>query len=608
MSETERNEKLGIVQQIAGNDRSNAHSAARIMKKTGIGIIRDEIRWETVEYFKGEYKIPQQKMEKINTMSESGVDIMLVLCFWNPLYDNGLTPYTDEGIQAFANYAAFMANELKDKVKYFEVWNEYNAMPEFNNGYQPAETYAKMLNATYKAIKDVNEDAIVVGIGTGGVDIDFAARVFDNGGYDSLDALSVHPYDWDGKYDETELKENITELKTLMQQYGELKPIYFTEIGYSSVDDNEALRQTWWCPDVYPYTEQEQAEKQILVDAYSRAYGLCDMSVQYCIYDRVDKNELEANFGIVKMWTNRSDVPSGAKKSYLSLSAYNYFVGNSEFKNITENGRAYAIEFYNKRLGKNVVLFASGDGEQKVELDLNSSQVELYDMYGNYVQTIGLTGESDSFLVNETPYYALYSEREEFNIDTKGEIVTVSGRTNRVGSEVTFIAVDEWSIEKDLIVADQKKADNDGKFAFSFKAESGKAYSVYIFDGQSYETEAVINNGYKMQVDYYADDVIVSDISQLNNAKKIKAVLNISDENMIKEKLKFFGAVYGGGELLNVDCTDIVWKDDNTAIVEVTTEKAVLAEKIKFMLWDKMLRPLNFAEEIYMKKIEGNKE
>ena len=60
----------------------------------------------------------------------TGVYPLFIACYGNPLYDEYRSvPQTDEGIKAYAKYAAFLAEQYKGKIKAIEIWNEYNIAP-----------------------------------------------------------------------------------------------------------------------------------------------------------------------------------------------------------------------------------------------------------------------------------------------------------------------------------------------------------------------------------------------------------------------------------------------------------------------------------------------
>ena len=81
-----------------------------------------------------------------------------------------------------------------------------------------AEHYVKMLKACYQEIKKVNPDIPVIGIDCAGVDIDFMKKVFDAGGYEYMDVVSVHPYYVykEQRFDDQEWAKWVLEVKDLM--------------------------------------------------------------------------------------------------------------------------------------------------------------------------------------------------------------------------------------------------------------------------------------------------------------------------------------------------------------------------------------------------------
>ena len=97
----------------------NVDNLLPIIKDLGAGHVRQEIKWEWVEQQKGVYEIPALSMDWVDKVTEAGLGIIMILDYGNELYDNPLDP------DAFANYAAFMAERLKDyPIIAYEIWNE----------------------------------------------------------------------------------------------------------------------------------------------------------------------------------------------------------------------------------------------------------------------------------------------------------------------------------------------------------------------------------------------------------------------------------------------------------------------------------------------------
>ena len=57
-----------------------------------------------------------------------------------------------------------------------------------------AATYAKMLRESYAQIKQLRPDVTVLGGATAGIPLPYWEKLMQNGGLQSMDALSIHPY------------------------------------------------------------------------------------------------------------------------------------------------------------------------------------------------------------------------------------------------------------------------------------------------------------------------------------------------------------------------------------------------------------------------------
>lgn len=169
----------------------------------------------------------------------------------------------------FAKRAAFIANRYKNQVRVWEIWNEPN-LPDFKLEPEP---YAALLALTYRAIKSVDNRAVVCAAGLAGcwsgennlqakqyleeLYESAACRAFHaERGFYPFDAVADHPYAWNrppSAYLEQAITENIL---SVMRRYGDgAKPIYITEIGWD-VDPQSPTRMG---PD-HAENERKQAE------------------------------------------------------------------------------------------------------------------------------------------------------------------------------------------------------------------------------------------------------------------------------------------------------------------------------------------------------------
>jgi hypothetical protein len=112
----------------------------------------EKTSWDWVEQEPGLYRVRTEVDEAIRSLDEYGVSIELQLCYGNGLYEGDARtrlPHIDPAapgigdqdepapaiyhglkteaeIQGFLNYARFMVNRYRDKIQYWEVWNEPN--------------------------------------------------------------------------------------------------------------------------------------------------------------------------------------------------------------------------------------------------------------------------------------------------------------------------------------------------------------------------------------------------------------------------------------------------------------------------------------------------
>ena len=436
----------GVAQQLKEWDLGVPSDSSEAMKKAGITYLRDGYRWQWAEQTKGNLKFPDDVKEDYAKMKENGTEVIFICALGNPNYDEGKAPSSDEAIEAYARYCAYSATELKGIVKYYEIWNEYNATA-FNESNEPPETYAKMLKAAYKAIKAVNPEAVVLGNVTAMVVPEWTERMLAAGGYDYLDILTLHPYEFSGSFREFKLIDDVNGIKDIMKKYGGKKPIWFTEIGFSTFDGDTG------------YSLFEQARNTLLMCAVSRAYDLCDVLIQYKLYDGVQDTEMEDRWGILHKWNDEKYVSGGAKDAYIAVAAMNKLWGiNSEFKKVIADDRFYGFDFYNKNMNKDVLLLISGEGEKVQNLELGCDSVEIYDMYGNKRGTMVSDNGIYNLSMGEMPYYIIGNFGKIDKTDEDAIVETeMRSATCTSNDETEFVFKKNTDKELHITIADENE-------------------------------------------------------------------------------------------------------------------------------------------------------
>jgi hypothetical protein len=163
-----------------------------------------------VEQTPGDYANAPEVDEAIRSLVENGVTVEIEVQYSNPLYqgdpasrpkrvtlppvgiggnDNPpnpifVPPTTDGQIEAFLKYTRFMVAHFRDRVKYWEFWNEPNVgywqpTPDILYGTEKeqhvakARQYGRLLARFADAVHETDPEAKVMSAGTAGSDLLF---------------------------------------------------------------------------------------------------------------------------------------------------------------------------------------------------------------------------------------------------------------------------------------------------------------------------------------------------------------------------------------------------------------------------------------------------
>jgi hypothetical protein len=309
---------------------------------TGITEVRDELYWDAVEPQPGVFKFPASYEAYMASLRSAGVLPLIELTFENRNYDGGLTPYTDAGIAAYARYGTTLLQHYGSQISAVEVWNEYNGT--WCRGPATADraaTYARMLAATYTAIKHERPDVTVVGGATAGLPLPYLERLFTHGALQSMDAVSVHPYRTDSPPEGIEF--GVAALKQLIARYsgGRSVPIWATEIGWG----------THVAAAPGDLTIDEPTQAKYLVRALTLlASGGAERVYWYLARD----DHVTPTMGLL-----RNDTGYPAKKAALAMAALQSQLHNAVFvrREATADG-IYSLVFNRENVGPVRVLWA----------------------------------------------------------------------------------------------------------------------------------------------------------------------------------------------------------------------------------------------------------
>ena len=216
---------------------NNPAAQARILDavaRSGATSLRDDVPWKYVETTKGAYQIPPAWDNFVNAANSRSIKPILILDYGNQFYDGGDKPRSPEAIAAFAKYATYVVRHFAGRVKYYEIWNEWDN----TTGGFPAGTpsdYMKVFNATYPAVKTADPSAVVL-VGAGIQKPQFYEELARAGVVAKADGIAIHPYNNDPVLGPEVSADFLLKLeKEMVTLSGRPQvDIYVTEIGWST--------------------------------------------------------------------------------------------------------------------------------------------------------------------------------------------------------------------------------------------------------------------------------------------------------------------------------------------------------------------------------------
>ena len=147
-------------------------------------------------------------------------------------------------IQYWTRYVTELAKHSKGEKQFFEFTNEPNL-------YVTPQVYRKYLKATYTALKKGDPNAKLIGFcATSDFKADgsgWLARAFQDGGLNSCDIVSFHPYDQRELASIQPADKAIQDIFAAMKRFGRTLPVWNTELYYLyDGGNNDESRPEYW--------------------------------------------------------------------------------------------------------------------------------------------------------------------------------------------------------------------------------------------------------------------------------------------------------------------------------------------------------------------------
>jgi hypothetical protein len=217
-------------------------------------------------------------------------------------------------LQDFVNYAVAVAERYKGRVRHFQIWNEPNLALEWGNQPVEPERYTELLCRTYRALKAVDPQIVVVSgalaptIDLSGYNLSsfvFLERMYAAGAKECFDVLGAQGYGLFSGPTDRRLRittinfAHVVWLRDMMVAHGDAaKPIWIGEMAWNPVPDDPSIRDRL----TYGQVTDAQAA-QYAVDAYERArtewrwVGV----IAYWFFKRPDTSEIDQSWYYFRM-------------------------------------------------------------------------------------------------------------------------------------------------------------------------------------------------------------------------------------------------------------------------------------------------------------------
>jgi hypothetical protein len=360
-----------------------------LIAEAGFRFIRMDLTWGAVEREEGSYDFAGYDA-LTEGCSKRGIRILYILDYSNRLYESDRSVRTEEGREAFANFAEAAASRYSGQRILWEIWNE----PNLNHFWSPqpsVEDYCALVETTVPRIREADSSGLVVAPATSGIPFDWLEDCYKSGLLKWIDALTVHPYR--PRPPETVIKD-YARLRELNKRYapeGKEIAIISGEWGYSLINwDRSRL------------SEEQQAQylaRMFLVNLYEGVL----VSIWYDWKDDgTDPNEREHHFG-----TMTHDLNS--KPAYLAAKTLAHVLeGHSVVERI---GLAKDEDFALRlRSGQNegVVFWTAGE-EHKATLSVEAGEGVLFSMLGDE-RAISWSDGRLEVTLSQSPQYVILRE------------------------------------------------------------------------------------------------------------------------------------------------------------------------------------------------------
>ncbi len=227
----EANPLLGVCDHLEpGTDENAIRDHFELIRSLGANWVRLDMSWEQIEPYKGVWSFDFWD-SLVRISSHYGLRILPVISrtpCWASLRPDSDTyhAYPPADIGDFREFLQKVVERYGRRIYYWEVWNE----PDAQYWMGSPQEYCRLLQEAKSVLKALDPAAITVLGGISWTGLSFLEELITLNALDAVDIVGIHLYGQDAD----EVLRRFERLQIVINQSGIAKPIWITEIGYST--------------------------------------------------------------------------------------------------------------------------------------------------------------------------------------------------------------------------------------------------------------------------------------------------------------------------------------------------------------------------------------
>jgi hypothetical protein len=363
-----------------------------MLAASGARWVRMDFAWDEIEKAPLQYDFSKYD-NLVKTLEFYKLSPYFIFDYTNKLYDNGMSPYTEEGRRAFAQWASASVEHFQGQGIIWEMYNEPNW--RFWRPKPNVHDYIMLALEVGEAIRTVAPSEVYVGPAGAVIDLGFLEACFRAGLLNYWSAVSVHPY---RQREPESVAEEFRKLRELIATYatqGKQVPIIAGEWGYSS---------TW----NWKGMDEAKQGKLLAREFLNNLASGVPLTIWYDWHDdSADPKDPQSHFGIVR-FPYQPDSPQlySPKPAYFALKTLTSVLHGYRFsKRLPVGSPDDYVLLFTKEKDVRIVAWTTSPAEQKVIIPANRGRFSITDHLGQSLRPAGTHKGKLGITLTDAPQY-----------------------------------------------------------------------------------------------------------------------------------------------------------------------------------------------------------